>query len=280
MNLNSPAETALSSATEAEAADPPKLSVLGVAALLVSPAGIVAMISLLWWPVAVAALVFGVLVKAYLARNRDTLRGEALATLGVAVAMVFVIASPTRFFLRRLYIADQAADIGREWLQYVIRDQPYNAFESMRPVPSRRPLSESLVWHYASDPKESKDYFDFLNNPPPKSADEPQEKPPDKSTEESPNKSLIKALMLLPKQPDHPIEVRLYKTVSMSVVGPRDVPPYGGDVIKNIFAVTWHDEQRKPHSMLVQLTIERSPEPTRVEALWRVLSYQLVEKSI
>ena len=289
--MNQPTETgsAFTPRTGEEGPGAPRLSLLSVAALLAGLLSAMAMVSTLLWPVAGAALVFCVLVKINLSHQRGVVTGEGVATVGLALALMFVTAAPTHYALRQWKIREQSAEIGREWLQFLVGGQPepYSAYESLRPVAIRRPLSSQLELQYASDINDAQGYSYFLNNPlikalgmlprsvpvkvepkpadpnesvepgNPKEAHEPIEKEPGGAPE----------IIMMPR----PIQVRHYKTEQV------DVNQDGDDVIRDVFAVTWRDVQDQPHSMLVRLEIERKTEHGVVAGLWRIKSYDLVK---
>ena len=222
----------------------PRLSAWAVVALVAGLASAVAMISPMLWSVAGAALVLCVVVKIHLSHHRGNLGGSQLATIGLALSLIFVTAAPARQFLRQWNIRQQSADVGSEWLHYLIRKEPYNAYESMRPVSMRRPLSSQLEWQYTADKNEAQAYSYFLNNP------------------------LVKAISLLPPR----VQVRHYETEKV------ETSSEGADIISDVFALTWQGKDNKPQSMLVRLEIERQVDPTRVAGLWRILNYELVSR--
>lgn len=222
----------------------PQLSVWALVALLAGLVSAVAMISPLLWSVAGAALVLCVVVKIYLSHQRGNLGGSQLATIGLALSLIFVTAAPARQFLRQWNIRQQSADVGSEWLHYLVRKEPYNAYESMRPVSMRRPLSSQLEWQYTADKNEAQAYAYFLNN------------------------SLVKAISLLPPR----VQVRHYETEKI------ETNSEGADIISDVFALTWQGKDDKPESMLVRLEIERQVDPTRVAGLWRILNHEIVSR--
>jgi len=242
----------------------PRLSAWAPVALLAGLVSAVAMINPMFWSIAGAALVLCVLVKLHLNHYRGELAGDRLATLGLALSLIFVTAAPVRHVIRQWHLRQQAADVGAEWLYFLVRREPYNAYESMRPVALRRPLMSQLESVYASDKNESQAYFYFLNNP------------------------LIKAIGLLTAPPDldepaqgqtekwqapKRVQVRHYQNESI------DTNSEGADIISDVFALTWDGQDKEPQSLLVRLKIERVVDPTKVAGLWRILSYEIVKRS-
>lgn len=250
----------------------PRMSAWAPVALLAGLVSAVAMIGPMFWSIAGAALVLCVIIKIHLNHHRGELAGERLATLGLALSLIFVTAAPARHVIRHWHLRQQSADVGTEWLYYLVRKEPYNAYESMRPVAMRRPLTSQLESVYASDKNEALAYSYFLNNPIIKAIGLLTAPPPEPETAAKDNGDNGKENENTKWQPPRRVQVRHYQTESI------ETNSDGADIISDVFALTWDGHDGKPESMLVRLQIERVVDPTRVAALWRILSYEVVKQ--
>ncbi|MCE9546142.1 MAG: hypothetical protein K8T25_11560 [Planctomycetia bacterium] len=224
------------------------LSLWGVSGLLAGIASTIAFWGpMLWpvarpllWPVAGLMLLVSVVAMIYLTRERGAVGGTRLASVGLFLSLLSVTAAPTHFLLREWHLREQASTVGAQWLMFLLARQPYDAFESMKPASSRRPLGRPLLDQFAADKGEAYVYEQFLNSP------------------------LVKALSLLPISSTR---IEHYETESI------DPSPDGSDVISDVYAVSFLENGKKK-SFFVRLELERREDESTVSGIWRVMNYQ------
>ncbi len=100
-----------------------------------------------------AAIAAGLAALVRIARNAPALTGRRLATAGVGLALVFLVAAPAEWLTYRWQIRREAVQFGSAWFDMLRDDQPQMALQLALEPGARRPLGAALAKQYRETPE-------------------------------------------------------------------------------------------------------------------------------
>jgi hypothetical protein len=206
------------------------LAVAGLVAGLLSP---LAMFSAVLWLLPLAAVVLSGLALRRLAVRGPELVGRPAALAGLLLGVTFLVAPPAEDLVYRRYLRQQARQFAQAWIDAVRDGSVYKAHHYMID-PLHRPHEEKdLVNFYRNNPTWQRTLRDFVKQP------------------------TMRTLFALGPE----AEIRYYATDDEGSQGPFDL-------VRQTYAVTYEDEQKRPTSFFITLAMKRSIEAGSGRACW------------
>jgi len=212
------------------------LSSLAVAGLLAGLLSPLAMCASVLWLVPLAAVVLSGLALRRIATHRPDLVGRPAALAGLMLGLVFLVAAPVDDLLYRYLIGQQARQVAENWFDAVRNGDIYQAHRLMIDPKHRPPRESKLAEFYRQNPNWQQKMKLF--------ADEP---------------TMQTLLALGPTA-----EIRLHETVADSRLEVFDV-------VQQVYAVTYPDEQKQPKSIFITLLMQRSIDTSSGRANWTLI---------
>jgi hypothetical protein len=208
------------------------LSSLAVAGLLAGLLSPLVLLSVWWWPAPVAAVVLSGLALRRMATNRPDLVGRPAALAGLLLGAAFLVAAPVDDFVYRYFFRREARQFAQVWFDIVSHGGTYKVYKAhclTLPAKQRWPLDSNLATFYLQNKSRQMLLTDFVKQP------------------------AIRTLFALGTK----AKVRFYETVAEE-----------GDAVKQIYAVTYPDEQQRPTSFFVTLVMQRTVDAGTGRADW------------
>lgn len=223
-------------------AKPGRMNVLAAASLVLGVVSPVALASLLLWFVPALGLLLAAIALMQLSRNA-TARGRQLALAGLVLSIAFLVAAPTRHFVRKWRIAEQADAVGQQWLALIVHDQLYEAYALKEPESRRPTLDGRLEEYYRKNSAQRLEFQSFAN------------------------RKLVRTLVELSRQetPEAPLLVRLYEMEDM-------FHQSDSDLIDNVYAVTYGG-RRDRTTFFIRLFLRRRDNPVKTDGFWQIENF-------
>lgn len=201
---------------------------------LLSP---LAMIAPVIWIVPLLGLVAGGVALARIRREQER-SGRALALIGVALSMLFIIAPTARLASAFILLRNQPLPIVNKFFEYLREGHPEKAVTLGWTPDYRAGLGDDLWLFFRSDAEAKRDLRRFTSQPP------------------------VRLLLSLGKD----AQVRHYSTTRLGVSGNVAQVEYW-------YAVTFVDDDEKKKTFFVRLLMERKPTADPDLYPWRVKDF-------
>jgi hypothetical protein len=185
-----------------------------------------------FWPLV------ALLVNAYalfLLSRSDRLAGRNAAVWGLFLAILFGVAAPSRLGVYYWMALRDARDFGRQWLEAVLEGNVYKAHQMSSMPNDRKPLDDTLIPLYEQSSDLRTHLDTYLKTP------------------------VIATLRSLGSR----ALVRHYQTERVNSDGRNDL-------VEDVYAVTFDDEQGRKKSFFVKLFLWRNLNKTAGPRYWRV----------
>jgi hypothetical protein len=217
----------------------PPISWWAVAALILGLASVAAVFHPVLWAVAGLGLMVGSLALMRLQRAEKERSGYGLAVVGLVLAIVFVTAAPTRYHLRRWRVRQQATEVGRQWLKFLIDGPQYKAYGAMQPPETRGQLDSNYEARLFNSPTNLRAYERF---------------------QASRFATTLGALKGQSRLRYHATEEQIHDGAA--------------DRITNVYAVTFLDDDGNKKTFFVRLHLKRTDNPVVTTGFWQITSYR------
>jgi hypothetical protein len=205
---------------------------------LLSP---LALVHPVFWLVPGVALAVNLVALRRLARSEPPMAGRRAGQIGLALALVLLVAAPAHVFLDMWIVRVKALRLADQWFAYLANNKPHLAHRLTSDAPGTMPSNEEDVWaFYRAAFAAEESLREFLIKPE------------------------VRALLRLGKR----ARVRLYRVV-------RQTPLTRGQLVEAQYAVTF-EEGGKRKSFLVEVGIMRSQFYETGVIVWNVASSKLV----
>jgi len=219
------------------------VSLLAVAALVVSCAAAVAMLGPIWWAVPVVGISLAALALARIRAADPRPWGESLAIAALFMSLLFAAAAPSHYFFRQVRVRQQAEEIAEEWFTLLRRQQYATALELSVAPRERQPLNSDLAKLYAEDEQRGQRLEEFVETD-----------------------SLARELTILLQRGGQPklLEVDQHFTSR------------GVDQLGLIYEIRY-EEDGKTRTRSVRLSFERENSPHDARGLWKIVGWEPVD---
>ena len=206
------------------------LAVAGLLAGLLSPA---AMFASVLWLLPLAAVVLSGLALWRIAACSPALVGRPAALVGLMLGVAFLVAAPVDELVYRYCLRQQARQFAEIWIDAVRNREVYKAHHVMVDAKHRRPLESKLADFYLQNETWRRMLNVVVNEP------------------------TMRTLFALGPA----AEIRFYETDAEG----RDE---GFDFVRQIYAVTYPDEQKQPKSFFITLLMQRFVDANNGRVTW------------
>jgi hypothetical protein len=159
-------EFVASEQTETRVDDYRALSVLSIICLVAGILSLAAMAHPIFWFFPVVAVLTGATAIRHIRRSEGELTGEAAATAGITLGMVFFLAGLGTFLVLRWQGKREATNLGYRFLQYLQVGDTSRAANLMEPVGFRLPENANFAEIIATDHKAQKQIESFVGTEP------------------------------------------------------------------------------------------------------------------
>ncbi len=227
-------------AADEEVANYRALSSLAVAGLLAGLLSPLAMFAPVFWLAPLAAVVLSGLALRRMATCRPDLVGRPAAVAGLLLGAVFLAAAPVDDLVYRYFLRQEARQFADLWFEIVRHgggNKVYKAHCLTLSPKQRWPLESDLAKFYSQNKTRQTLLTQFIEKP------------------------TIRTLFALGKDSD--VKLRYYETVAEQ-----------DDAVKQIYAVTYLDEQKRLTTFFISLVMQRSVEATSGQADWTLLNVE------
>jgi hypothetical protein len=209
-----------------------------VAALVMGLGSAAALLHPHLWFTAGLGLLVAALALIRLQRAQPPSPAYGLATAGLVLAIVFASWAPTRHYLRRHRLNQQAIAVSQQWLQFLTEGQPHKAFGAMTKPNTRPPLNDKYK-KTIMDTAATRARFEGFQE-----------------------QELVQTLAALGPQ----ALIRHQQTL-------EQFHQNGADQFVNRFAIT--DPNNNPNTAIsVRIRVERTDNPLTTTGFWRIMGYQ------
>jgi len=209
------------------------ISSLAMIALLAGLLSPLAMLATSLWLVPLTAVVIAGLALWRIASRAPELIGRPAALVGLMLGVAFLIASPVDDIVYRYCLRRQAREFAGMWIDAIRHKELYKAHHLTVDPKHRLPLESKLA-----------DFYD-------------QNETWHRSLNTFRNEATIRTLYRLGEDAN----IRFYETAAE---GHEDV----FDFVKQIYAVSFPDEHKKPKSFFISLLLQRSVDAGTGRAGW------------
>lgn len=218
-------------------------AIVGLVAGLLSP---LAMINQFLWLVPGFALLINALTLMHIERASGTRRGAGIAIAGLVLSLVFLVAAPTRLFVRHWHIGKRADQVGKTWINYLIQNEPYKAYALTQSMQERPMLDTGLQEYYESDPKMHRGFERFAKRI-----------------------DVVRSLLNIGSSSGgrRGVSVRLHDREEFVEAKSRDW-------ITNVYAIEHNDADGSRATYYVRLQISRDANDVKTIGFWRVLTFR------
>ncbi len=242
---NSPTDPIFSDHTDSGIVDRRPLDIFAIVGLIAGICSPLAMLNEFLWLVPGLALLINALTLMRIRHADGTRRGGGMATAGLALSLVFLVAASTRRYVRHWHLGRRAEQVGQPLINSLIQNDPHKAYALTQSLLERPLLDVSLAEYYEADPKLSRGFERFTKR----------------------SRVARRLLDLYPLSGDGKSpSVRLYETEEF-------VEAQSKDWITNIYAIDFEDVDARSATYYVRLQIVREASPVKTIGFWRVLTY-------
>lgn len=191
-------------------------AVLGLIGGLLAP---LAFVDTMLWGLPLVGTFFSWWALRRIRRNPTAMSGRKMATVGLALSLIFLVAAPTDMLVHRRLMADEARQFAALWFKYLAEEEPQKAHQLTTAPQTRRPLDDGLWPYYRNTSRNRQDLENYVKTP------------------------LIRSLLALgPKA-----RIRFYENAGQS----RDSE---NDLVEQVYAVTYEeDNERKSFFVLLRM---------------------------
>lgn len=210
------------------------LSPWAVLALVLGLASALTLVHPLLALLPVLALASGFAALRQIRHYAPTYIGRWAALVGMWLAILFLVAMPTRWLVWRTLIEGEATRFGNEFMRLLVQEQAIEAHQLSLPLAIRMPTDETMLEIYREDPARVAGVKSFVADPP------------------------IRTLLALGERAD----VRLYDVESIVTNG-------DSAVVALLYAITFDDAGVK-RTFFVRLILLREAASGDARSSWKV----------